>query len=112
MGLLDGLKKQKVVAPNTSIKYTNNITDRLTSMLSPRFASGKVYIVESGDPKFLNVRVEGINDILGVITRDPKNVAVNIGIYTKGVAPCFVPGAQDAVAVYTNRELDKIVNPY
>ena len=111
MGLFDGLK-QKVVAPNTSIKYNNNITERLTSLLAPRFANAKVYLVESGDPKFINIRIEGVNDVLGVITRDKRNVALNIGLYTKGVVNAFTQGAEQSLAVYVNRELDRVTNPY
>ena len=112
MGLFDGLGKQKVVAPNTSVKYTNNITERLTSLLAPRFASAKVYLVESGDPKFVNIRIDGVNDVLGVITRDKRNIVVNIGLYTRGVVNAFSQGAEQSVAVYLNRELDNVVNPY
>lgn len=112
MGLFDGIKK-KDVRPNTSVKYTNNITERLTSLLVPRFAKGRVYLVESGDPKFVNIMIEGIPDILGVITRNPKNEAVNIGIYLgRGFVNAFVPEAQEALQVYVNREIDRVVNPY
>ncbi len=112
MGLLDGLKKQKVVKPDTSIKYTNNITERLAFSLAPRFASAKIYLVESGDPKFVNIMVDGVTDILGVITRDNHNIVTNIGMYTRGVVSAFKPDAQQSVSVYLNRELDKVVNPY
>ena len=109
MGLFS---KAKVVAPNTSIKYTNNITERLTSLLAPRFANAKIYLAESGDPKFVNIRIDGINDVLGVVTRDNHNIVKNIGFYTKGVVNAFTPGAEQSVAVYVNRDLDKVENPY
>ena len=111
MGLFDGMKK-KTVAPNTSIKYSNNITERLTSVLTPRFANSRVYLVESGDPKFVNIMVDGVSDVLGVITRDQKNIALNIGLYRKGVPAAFTPAAEGAIAVYVNREIDKVENPY
>lgn len=110
MGLFD---KKKVVAPNTTIKYHNNITDRLTSMLVPRFAKTTVYLQESGDPKFVNIKVEGLDEILGVITRDTKNIVNNIGIYSgRGFANALSLDAAEAVKVYLNRELDKVTNPY
>lgn len=108
MGLFD----RKKSGPDTSIKYTNNITERLTSVLTPRFAKASVYLRESGDPKFVNIMVDGIDDVLGVITRDPKNVARNIGLYRKGVPMAFKPEAEDAIKVYENREISGVKNPY
>lgn len=108
MGLFD----KKKAGPNTSIKYNNNITERLMSVLTPRFANARVYLVESGDPKFVNIMVEGIPEVLGVITRDQKNVATNIGLYRKGVPAAFTPAAEAAIAVYVNREIDRVTNPY
>lgn len=111
MGLF-GSGKSKSVQVNTSIKYKNNITERLSSMLTPRYADASVYIVESGDPKFMNIMIDGSTDILGVITRDKKNIATNIGIYTRGVISAFQAGAEKELLVYTNRIIENVRSPY
>lgn len=113
MGLFDGLKKQKVVRPNTMVKHQNNITERLMSVLNAKYPKAKVYLIESGDPKFVNIRAEDIPDVLGVITRDEKNVVKNIGLFnTRGVPQIFLPTAENDVQVYVNRELNNVPNPY
>ncbi len=113
MGLFDSLKKPKVIRPNTTVKYTNNVTERLMTLLNSKYPNAKIFLMESGDPQLVNIRADVVPDVLGVITRDEKNVVKNIGLYNiRGVPQLFGPGAEGDVQVYVGRELAGVDNPY
>lgn len=112
MGFFDFLKTNEPFSPNTSVKYMNNITERLSTVLTSKYRNARVYIIESGDPKFVNIMIEGIPEVLGVIMRDTSNKITNIGIYRKGVPTVFSNQAEQAVQEFINRDLERVLNPY
>ncbi len=111
MGLFGG--KVKLQPIDTNATYKNNITGCLDMYKNAAIKTRAIFLKASSDPKYVNIYVEGVNDVAGVITRDEANVVTNIGLYIgRGCLNAFTPDGQSVVTRYVGKELDIVPPAY
>lgn len=111
MGLFSS--KPKMVQIDTNAEFKNNITNCLEMYKRPVLKDKAVYLKQSEEAKFVNIYIQGVADVAGVITRDEKNVVVNIGLYIgRGCLNAFTPDSEEAVARYNGQPLEVVPAAY